>query len=234
MLKSRLQCVLPCCLPHCCDAPLGVGKNKNTWESLVWCVFQVQCTAQVREGAVEVTVSGLKATDTDIYRCDIEIFYPPPYLRLIGNGSLIHVLGETPTPRSDSHLHIHPLSSQLTDFCFSFSLHPFAFFPHRQLCWAGGWDTYCTAEWWRRGWWEWWDTIISRYSCGRAGDTDHMCPHPYYLLPGQSTIISFLLILWLVKLVISCETLILLVFYDKNWLKLLHLLLLLYLFIYLF
>lgn len=50
----------------------------------------------MREGAVEVTVSGLKSTDTDLYRCEIEVFYPPPYLRLTGNGTLIHVLGETP------------------------------------------------------------------------------------------------------------------------------------------
>uniref|UniRef100_A0A3Q3R0G6 Immunoglobulin V-set domain-containing protein n=1 Tax=Monopterus albus TaxID=43700 RepID=A0A3Q3R0G6_MONAL len=60
-------------------------QNLEGWETLVYCVFQVQCSAQVRDGAVEVTVSGLKATDTDLYRCDIEVFYPPPYLHLIGN-----------------------------------------------------------------------------------------------------------------------------------------------------
>lgn len=64
------------------------------FRSGVVCVFQVLCFAQVREGTVEVTVTGLKATDTDIYRCEIEVFYPPPYLRITGNGTLIHVLGE--------------------------------------------------------------------------------------------------------------------------------------------
>ncbi|XP_068590270.1 cytotoxic T-lymphocyte protein 4 [Cebidichthys violaceus] len=58
----------------------------------------VQCSARVREGAVEVTVSGLKATDTDLYRCKVEVFYPPPYLRLTGNGTLIHVLGSSDCP----------------------------------------------------------------------------------------------------------------------------------------
>ncbi|KAM3607124.1 uncharacterized protein V6R79_002021 [Siganus canaliculatus] len=53
---------------------------------------EVQCSVQVREGAVEVTVSGLKSPDTDLYRCEIEVFYPPPLLRLTGNGTLIHVL----------------------------------------------------------------------------------------------------------------------------------------------
>uniref|UniRef100_UPI0037E769BC uncharacterized protein cd28 n=1 Tax=Semicossyphus pulcher TaxID=241346 RepID=UPI0037E769BC len=59
---------------------------------------QVQCSAQMREGAVEVTVSGLKAVDTDIYRCEIEVFFPPPYLKLTGNGTLIHVLDSSGCP----------------------------------------------------------------------------------------------------------------------------------------
>uniref|UniRef100_A0A3B4FUW9 Cytotoxic T-lymphocyte protein 4-like n=1 Tax=Pundamilia nyererei TaxID=303518 RepID=A0A3B4FUW9_9CICH len=56
-----------------------------------------QCTAETTHDTVEVTLSGLNATDTDMYRCEIQIFYPPPYLRLIGNGTLIHVLGEATT-----------------------------------------------------------------------------------------------------------------------------------------
>ncbi|XP_033965498.2 cytotoxic T-lymphocyte protein 4-like [Pseudochaenichthys georgianus] len=59
---------------------------------------EVQCSAQRREGALELTVSGLRATDTDLYRCDIEIFYPPPYLRFTGNGTLIHILGSSDSP----------------------------------------------------------------------------------------------------------------------------------------
>ncbi|XP_041857576.1 cytotoxic T-lymphocyte protein 4 [Melanotaenia boesemani] len=58
----------------------------------------VQCSAQAGDGAVEVTVSGLKATDTDIYRCEIQVFYPPPYLRLMGNGTLIHVVESVTCP----------------------------------------------------------------------------------------------------------------------------------------
>ncbi|XP_078118677.1 cytotoxic T-lymphocyte protein 4 [Sander vitreus] len=64
---------------------------------------EVQCSARLREGAVEVTVYGLKATDTDLYRCGIEIFYPPPYLRLAGNGTLIHVLDNSDCPVSEAH-----------------------------------------------------------------------------------------------------------------------------------
>lgn len=53
----------------------------------------VQCSAQVEVDAVEMTVSGL--SDTDIYRCEIEILFPPPYIRFRGNVTLIHVLGKT-------------------------------------------------------------------------------------------------------------------------------------------
>lgn len=66
----------------------------NSWIlTLVSCVLVVQCSAQVEVDAVEMTVSGLR--DTDIYRCEIEILFPPPYIRLRGNVTLIHVLGKT-------------------------------------------------------------------------------------------------------------------------------------------
>ncbi|XP_076602360.1 cytotoxic T-lymphocyte protein 4 [Chaetodon auriga] len=63
----------------------------------------VQCSAEMRGGAVELTVSGLKATDTDMYRCEIEIFYPPPFLRLTGNGTLIHVLDSSDCPVQEGY-----------------------------------------------------------------------------------------------------------------------------------
>ena len=86
-------------------------------------VFQLQCFAQVRGGAVELTVSGLKAEHTDMYRCKIEVFYPPPYLSLTGNGTLIHVLGKTPTHdiRMLCCMSTHQAHSSLT-FCPSFPL----------------------------------------------------------------------------------------------------------------
>ncbi|XP_069580957.1 cytotoxic T-lymphocyte protein 4 isoform X1 [Brachyistius frenatus] len=52
----------------------------------------VECSAQARGGTVEVTMSGLRATDTDVYRCEIQVLYPPPYLLLTGSSTLVHVL----------------------------------------------------------------------------------------------------------------------------------------------
>ncbi|XP_029385649.1 cytotoxic T-lymphocyte protein 4 [Echeneis naucrates] len=63
-----------------------------------------QCSAELTKGAVELTVSGLEATDTDIYRCGIEVLYPPPYLKFIGNGTLVHVLERSECPVQEHHM----------------------------------------------------------------------------------------------------------------------------------
>ncbi|KAM9710623.1 cytotoxic T-lymphocyte protein 4 [Menidia menidia] len=66
---------------------------------------EVVCWAKIRAGAVEVSVSGLRPSDTDMYRCDIQMFYPPPYLRLRGNGTLIHVVESScPSGRAAARL----------------------------------------------------------------------------------------------------------------------------------
>ncbi|XP_062288195.1 cytotoxic T-lymphocyte protein 4 [Scomber scombrus] len=86
-----------------CSSIVDLTEQRQTYEEKEG---EVLCHAQVREGTVEVTVSGLKATDTDIYRCEIEVFYPPPYLRIPGNGTLIHVLdsSECPVPEVQAQI----------------------------------------------------------------------------------------------------------------------------------
>ncbi|KAK5860719.1 hypothetical protein PBY51_022180 [Eleginops maclovinus] len=76
-----------------CSSMVNLTESRGTGEE-----GEVQCSAQKREGTLEVTLSGLRATDTDLYRCEIDIFYPPPYLRFTGNGTLIHVLGSADCP----------------------------------------------------------------------------------------------------------------------------------------
>ncbi|XP_054871523.1 uncharacterized protein LOC129350080 [Amphiprion ocellaris] len=73
---------------------------------------EVQCSAQATDGAVTVSVSGLKATDTDLYRCEIQIFYPPPYLRFTGNGTLIHVLDHSGCPVQEAQKQISHQSEE--------------------------------------------------------------------------------------------------------------------------
>ncbi|XP_036964495.1 cytotoxic T-lymphocyte protein 4 isoform X1 [Acanthopagrus latus] len=76
---------------------------------------RLQCSAQVRGGAVELTVSGLKAEHTDMYRCKIEVFYPPPYLHLTGNGTLIHVLGSSDCHVQEAHRQTAPQDDEEED-----------------------------------------------------------------------------------------------------------------------
>ncbi|XP_037343612.1 cytotoxic T-lymphocyte protein 4 [Pungitius pungitius] len=76
-----------------CSSFLSATGQRETAEET-----EGECSARVTEGAVEVTLSGLKAADTDMYRCEIEVFFPPPYLRLTGNGTLLHVSGSSDCP----------------------------------------------------------------------------------------------------------------------------------------
>lgn len=55
---------------------------------------EVACAAQLTQARVGLTVSGLRGNDTDLYRCVFEILYPPPYLRVTGNGTLVHVIDQ--------------------------------------------------------------------------------------------------------------------------------------------
>uniref|UniRef100_A0A673WNK2 Cytotoxic T-lymphocyte protein 4-like n=1 Tax=Salmo trutta TaxID=8032 RepID=A0A673WNK2_SALTR len=52
---------------------------------------EVRCRGQLRPGRVNLTVSGLRGNDTDLYHCGIEVMYPPPYLRTFGNGTLLYI-----------------------------------------------------------------------------------------------------------------------------------------------
>ncbi|KAL4609042.1 T-cell-specific surface glycoprotein CD28-like [Arapaima gigas] len=51
----------------------------------------IRCTAEHSSAGVDLVVSGLKGEDTDLYRCVMEILYPPPYRMGIGNGTIFHI-----------------------------------------------------------------------------------------------------------------------------------------------
>ncbi|KAM4560972.1 cytotoxic T-lymphocyte protein 4 [Fundulus diaphanus] len=72
-----------------CSSTLNISEQQETQREKDG---DVKCAVQIKGGAVEVALSGLKATHTDIYRCGIQILYPPPYQQLTGNGTLLHVL----------------------------------------------------------------------------------------------------------------------------------------------
>uniref|UniRef100_A0A3P8PDD8 Immunoglobulin V-set domain-containing protein n=1 Tax=Astatotilapia calliptera TaxID=8154 RepID=A0A3P8PDD8_ASTCA len=98
---AQIQCVIhPQSLkyPYPEEARVTVLKGLHGHQEICFSILnftdQRETRMEQKEQVIIVTLSGLNATDTDMYRCEIQIFYPPPYLRLIGNGTLIHVLGE--------------------------------------------------------------------------------------------------------------------------------------------
>uniref|UniRef100_A0AAZ1XVA4 Immunoglobulin V-set domain-containing protein n=1 Tax=Oreochromis aureus TaxID=47969 RepID=A0AAZ1XVA4_OREAU len=96
---AQIQCVIhPQSLkyPYPEEARVTVLKGLHGYQELCFSIlnFTDQRKTRMDVKCFGVTLSGLNVTDTDMYRCEIQIFYPPPYLRLIGNGTLIHVLGE--------------------------------------------------------------------------------------------------------------------------------------------
>uniref|UniRef100_A0A673NKD7 Immunoglobulin V-set domain-containing protein n=1 Tax=Sinocyclocheilus rhinocerous TaxID=307959 RepID=A0A673NKD7_9TELE len=39
-------------------------------------------------------ITHIVGNDTDLYRCKIEILFPPPYLRTVGNGTIFYIQGK--------------------------------------------------------------------------------------------------------------------------------------------
>lgn len=54
----------------------------------------VYCRGNVSRGKVDLTIFGLRGEDTDLYRCQIDIIFPPPYISKFGNGTLVHIPGK--------------------------------------------------------------------------------------------------------------------------------------------
>ena len=52
------------------------------------------CTGTSSGNKVNLTIQGLRAMDTGLYICKVELMYPPPYYVGMGNGTQIYVIGE--------------------------------------------------------------------------------------------------------------------------------------------
>lgn len=52
------------------------------------------CTGTSSGNRVNLTIQGLRATDSGLYICKVELMYPPPYYVGMGNGTQIYVIGE--------------------------------------------------------------------------------------------------------------------------------------------
>lgn len=52
------------------------------------------CIGTSSGNKVNLTIHGLRAMDTGLYICKVELMYPPPYYVGVGNGTQIYVIGE--------------------------------------------------------------------------------------------------------------------------------------------
>lgn len=52
------------------------------------------CSGTFNESKVNLTIQGLRAADTGLYFCKVELMYPPPYFVGMGNGTQIYVIGK--------------------------------------------------------------------------------------------------------------------------------------------
>ncbi|XP_010990054.1 cytotoxic T-lymphocyte protein 4 isoform X1 [Camelus dromedarius] len=59
------------------------------------------CTGTSSGNKVNLTIQGLRAMDTGLYICKVELMYPPPYYVGLGNGTQIYVIDPEPCPDSD-------------------------------------------------------------------------------------------------------------------------------------
>ncbi|XP_043105538.1 T-cell-specific surface glycoprotein CD28-like [Puntigrus tetrazona] len=89
-----------------CRAYVNVSEPRFTTDG------SVNCRGNISPGRVDMIVSGLRGNDTDFYRCAIEIFFPPPYLRTIGNGTVVD-MQETPNcPTASTQSQIQSQTSE--------------------------------------------------------------------------------------------------------------------------
>ncbi|XP_027629465.1 cytotoxic T-lymphocyte protein 4 isoform X2 [Tupaia chinensis] len=59
------------------------------------------CTGTSSGNKMNITLQGLRAMDTGLYVCKVELMYPPPYYVGMGNGTQIYVIDPEPCPDSD-------------------------------------------------------------------------------------------------------------------------------------
>ncbi|XP_062862628.1 T-cell-specific surface glycoprotein CD28 [Trichomycterus rosablanca] len=70
----------------------------------------VHCIGNVSTERVDLTIFGLKGEDTDLYRCQLEVFFPPPYRSEFGNGTLVYIPESPDCPTENVQARIQQVS----------------------------------------------------------------------------------------------------------------------------
>ncbi|XP_010636557.1 cytotoxic T-lymphocyte protein 4 isoform X2 [Fukomys damarensis] len=56
------------------------------------------CTGASSGSKMNLTIQGLRAVDSGLYICKVELMYPPPYFVGMGNGTQIYVIAKEKKP----------------------------------------------------------------------------------------------------------------------------------------
>ncbi|XP_047402400.1 cytotoxic T-lymphocyte protein 4 isoform X1 [Sciurus carolinensis] len=83
------------------DQVTEVCATTYTVENELTFLDDSSCTGTSRGNQVNLTIQGLRAADTGVYICKVELMYPPPYYVGLGNGTQIYVIEPEPCPDSD-------------------------------------------------------------------------------------------------------------------------------------
>ncbi|RXM32115.1 Dystrotelin [Acipenser ruthenus] len=62
------------------------------------------CQGEASRNSVDLTISGMSSSDTDFYKCRVEIMYPPPYRQRVGNGTVIYIPEIQTCPKIESSM----------------------------------------------------------------------------------------------------------------------------------
>ncbi|KAF4087101.1 hypothetical protein AMELA_G00091820 [Ameiurus melas] len=81
---------------------------------------EVYCRGNVSRGKVDLTIFGLKGEDTDLYRCQIDVMFPPPYISKFGNGTLVRIPDSPDCPREHTQARIQEIPEITNDQTLSF------------------------------------------------------------------------------------------------------------------
>ncbi|XP_047402403.1 cytotoxic T-lymphocyte protein 4 isoform X4 [Sciurus carolinensis] len=80
------------------DQVTEVCATTYTVENELTFLDDSSCTGTSRGNQVNLTIQGLRAADTGVYICKVELMYPPPYYVGLGNGTQIYVIVEEKKP----------------------------------------------------------------------------------------------------------------------------------------
>ncbi|KAG7331008.1 hypothetical protein KOW79_004977 [Hemibagrus wyckioides] len=81
---------------------------------------RIYCRGNFSRGKVDLTIFGLRGEDTDLYRCRIDLIFPPPYIRKIGNGTLVYVQESPDCPPQQMQARIQEIPENKYDQTLSF------------------------------------------------------------------------------------------------------------------